>query len=108
MHGFLKDAALSRNEEGGLEIACAPLQIAILERNRKEIVRTIESLVGHGVDVSFVPGRNTGKTDRSQSAREGEEQASTPLALQREAEQDPQLSPVLELFEAKILKIDLK
>ena len=108
LHGFLKDAALSRNEEGGLEIACAPLQIAILERNRKEIVRTIESLVGHGVDVSFVPGRNTGKADRSQSAREGEEQASTPLALQREAEQDPQLSPVLELFEAKILKIDLK
>ena len=108
LHGFLKDAALSRNEEGELEIACAPLQIAILERNRKEIVRTIESLVGHGVDVSFVPGRNTGKTDKSQSAREGEEQASTPLALQREAEQDPQLSPVLELFDAKILKIDLK
>ena len=108
LHGFLKDAALSRNEEGGLEIACAPLQIAILERNRKEIVRTIESLVGHGVDVSFVPGRNPGKTDKSQSAREGEEQASTPLALQREAEQDPQLSPVLELFDAKILKIDLK
>ena len=108
LHGFLKDAALSRNEEGELEIACAPLQIAILERNRKEIVRTIESLVGHGVDVSFVPGRNPGKTDKSQSAREGEEQASTPLALQREAEQDPQLSPVLELFDAKILKIDLK
>lgn len=108
LHGFLKDAALSRNEEGGLEIACAPLQIAILERNRKEIVGTIESLVGHGVDVSFVPGRNTGKADRSQSTREGEEQASTPLALQREAEQDPQLSPVLELFDAKILKIDLK
>ena len=108
LHGFLKDASLSRNEEGGLEIACAPLQIAILERNRKEIVSTIESLVGHGVDVSFVPGRNTGKTDRPQSAREGEEQASTPLALQREAEQDPQLSPVLELFDAKILKIDLK
>lgn len=108
LHGFLKDAALSKNEEGGLQIACAPLQIAILERNREEIVSTIESLVGHGVDVSFVPGRNTGKTERPQSAREGEEQASTPLALQREAEQDPQLSPVLELFDAKILKIDLK
>ena len=108
LYGFLKDAALSTNEDGGLEIACAPLQIAILERNRKEIVGTIESLVGHGVDVSFVPGRKTSKTDRSQSAKDSEEQASTPLALQREAEQDPQLSPVLELFDAKILKIDLK
>ena len=108
LYGFLKDAALSTNEDGGLEIACAPLQIAILERNRKEIVGTIESLVGHGVDVSFVPGRKTNKTDRSQSAKDSEEQASTPLALQREAEQDPQLSPVLELFGAKILKIDLK
>ena len=108
LYGFLKDAALSTNDDGGLEIACAPLQIAILERNRKEIVGTIESLVGHGVDVSFVPGRKTGKTDRSQSAKDSEEQASTPLALQREAEQDPQLSPVLELFGAKILKIDLK
>lgn len=108
LHGFLKDTALSTNEDGGLEIACAPLQIAILERNRKEIVGTIESLVGHGVDVKFVPGRKNAKTDRSQSAKDSEEQASTPLALQREAEQDPQLSPVLELFGAKILKIDLK
>ncbi len=108
LYGFLKDAALSTNDDGGLEIACAPLQMAILERNRKEIVGTIESLVGHGVDVSFVPGRKTAKADRSQSAKDSEEQASTPLALQREAEQDPQLSPVLELFGAKILKIDLK
>ena len=108
LHGFLKDAALSVNEDGGLEIACAPLQIAILERNRKVIVETLESLIGHGVDVGFVPGRNAAKTDRSPSGKDGGEKTSTPLALQREAEQDPQLSPVLELFDAKILKIELK
>ena len=108
LYGFLKDANLSTNEGGGLEIACAPLQIAILERNRKEIVGTLESLIGHRVDVGFVPGRNTTEANRSQSAKDGEEQTSTPLALQREAQQDPQLSPVLELFDAKILKIDLK
>ncbi len=108
LYGFLKDAALSTNEDGGLEITCAPLQIAILERNRKKIVKTLESLVGHGVDVRFVPGRNTSKTDRSKSTKDGEEQTSTPLALQRQAEQDPKLSSVLELFDAKILKINLK
>lgn len=108
LHGFLKDAALSTNEEGGLEIACTPRNIVILDRYRKEIAGTLESLVGHGVDVGFVPGRNTAKTDKSQSTKDGTEQTSTPLALQREAEQDPQLSPVLELFDAKILKIDLK
>ena len=108
LHGFLKDATLSANEEGGLEIACAPLQIAILERNRKEIVGTLESLIGHGADVNFVPARKTSEANRSQSTKDGGEQTPTPLALQREAEQDPQLSPVLELFDAKILKIDLK
>ncbi len=108
LHGFLKDATLSANEEGVLEIACAPLQIAILEKNRKEIVGTLESLIGHGVDVNFVPARKTSEANKSQSAKDGGEQTPTPLALQREAEQDPQLSPVLELFDAKILKIDLK
>ena len=108
LHELLKDAALSANENGGLEIACAPLRIAILEQNRKAIVETLEALAGHGVDVGFVPGRNAAKTDRSPSGKDGGEQASTPLALQREAEQDPQLSPVLELFDAKILKIELK
>lgn len=108
LHGLLKDATLSANEDGGLEIACAPLQIAILERKREEIAGTLESLVGHGVDLGFVPGRNTTERNKSQSGKAGGEQASTPLALQREAEQDPQLSPVLELFGAKILKIDLK
>lgn len=108
LYGFLKDATLSANEEGVLEIACAPLQIAILEKNRKEIVGTLESLVDHGVDVNFVPARKTSETNKSQSAKDGGEQTPTPLALQREAEQDPQLSPVLELFDAKILKIDLK
>ena len=108
LHGFLKDATLSANEDGGLEIACAPLQIAILERNRKEIGGTLESLVGHGVDLGFVPGRNTPERNKSQSAKDSGQPTSTPLALQREAEQDPQLSPVLELFDAKILKIELK
>jgi DNA polymerase-3 subunit gamma/tau len=108
LYGFLKDATLSTNEEGGMEIACAPLQIAILERNRKEIVGTLESLIGHRVEVGFVPGRNTTETNRTQSTKDDGERTPTPLALQREAQQDPQLSPVLELFDAKILKIDLK
>ena len=108
IYGFLKDDHLSANEDGGLEIVCAPLHIAILERNRKAIVGTLESLIGHGVDVNFVPGRKITETNRSQSTKDGGGQTPTPLALQREAEQDPQLSPVLELFDAKILKINLK
>ncbi|MDE0297596.1 MAG: DNA polymerase III subunit gamma/tau [Candidatus Poribacteria bacterium] len=108
LHGFFKDASLSTNEEGELEIACDPRNIVVLDPFKNEIVKMLGSLIGHSVDVRFVPGRKTSETNKSKSAKDGGEGTSTRLALQREAERDPQLSPVLELFDAKILTIDLK
>ena len=108
LHGFLKDANLSKNERGGLRITCPPLQISLLKESKDEIAGTLKSLVGHPVDVDFVPGRIAPEAKKSQSAREDAEQTPTPLALQREAREDPQLAPVLDLFGAKILKIELK
>ena len=108
LYGFLKDAALSTTERGGLKITCPPLQISLLKQSKDEIAGTLKSLVGHPVDLDFVPGRSAPEANRTQSARADADQTPTPLALQREARQDPQLSPVLDLFDAKILKIELK
>ena len=108
LYGFLKDAALSTTERGGLKLTCPPLQISLLKQSKDEIAGTLKSLVGHPVDLDFVPGRSAPEANRTQSARADADQTPTPLALQREARQDPQLSPVLDLFDAKILKIELK
>ena len=71
------------------------------------MVQTLADLLGHPVEVDFVASSVNPAMNATQLPRDVE-QTPTPLALQYEAERDPQLSPALDLFEAKILKIELK
>ena len=109
LYECFRDANLAANKGSRLEITCSPLRIAMVDKNKKEIVvQTLKTLIGHPVNVDFVPGSNIPEVNKTQSPRDDGEQTPTPLALQREAQQDSQLSPVLDLFDAKILKIELK
>ena len=108
LYQCLKDASLSKNEENRLEVACFPLRLSMLdEKKRQIVVRTLSELLDQSVEVDFVPASIISEDSTNQLPRD-REKTPTPLAIQNEAEQDPQILPALNLFDAKILKIEMK
>ena len=77
------------------------------EKKRQIVVRTLSELLDQSVEVDFVPASIISEDSTNQLPRD-REKTPTPLAIQNEAEQDPQVLPALNLFDAKILKIEMK
>ena len=116
LYGYLANATLQLGNRGevaslgtglDLKIACSPAYTALIEDKEKALLTDILSvLVEHPVQIDFVVSSAVPSVDAPTSPRRTQER--TPMMLQREAERDPQLTPALNLFEAKILKIEPK
>ncbi len=116
LNRYLKNATLSPDNEGGtassasleLKIACPPAYTELIDDDEKALFREIlTDLLGRPVQINFVASSATPDINTTASPKR-RTQETTPMMLQHEAERDPQLAPTLNLFEAKILKIEPK
>jgi DNA polymerase-3 subunit gamma/tau len=116
LHRYLKSATPLPGNEGettlsntGLElkVACPPAYTDLIDEDEKTLLREIlADLFGHPVQISFVVSSANPHANATLSPRRTQE--ITPMMLQHQAERDPKLAPTLNLFEAKILKIEPK
>ncbi|MCZ6675690.1 MAG: DNA polymerase III subunit gamma/tau [Candidatus Poribacteria bacterium] len=116
LHGYLRNATLLPDEDGefassngglALKIACSPAYTELIEDAEKALLSDIlTDLLGPPVQIQFVASSATANMNAKPSPRKTQE--TTPMMLRYEAERDPQLTPALDLFEAKILKIEPK
>ena len=117
LYGYLKGAtpqpsngaevALSGN---GLElkVACPPAYTDLIDDSEKALLKEIlADLIGTPIQISFVASSaNPHANATLPPSRRSQE--ITPMMLQHQAEQDPEVAPALKLFGAKILKIEPK
>ena len=99
----------SRNAVSKLQIACPPFsaRASIISEDEKALIaKLLTSFTGQSVQIEFVASSSL--PDMSTTTDPKSLQKTTPMMLQYEAERDAQLAPVLNLFEAKILKIEPK
>lgn len=116
LQSYLTNAILSSDNEGEfaptstglkLKVACSPAYTASIDSNEKDLLAEIlTDLLGSSVQIQFVASSATPNVNTTPSHRRSQE--ATPMKLQYEAERDPQLAPTLNLFEAKILKVEPK
>lgn len=117
LYGYLKsatpqpsnraEAALSSN---GLElkVACPPAYTDLIDDDEKVLLKEmLADLIGTPVQISFVASSaNPHSNATLPPSRRSQE--ITPMMLRHQAERDPEVAPALQLFEAKILKIEPK
>ena len=116
LHRYLKSATPLPGNEGeaslssaGLElkVACPPAYTDLIDDDEKALLKEIlADLLGHPVQISFVVSSANPHVNATRPPRRRQE--ITPMMLQHQAERDPELAPTLNLFEAKILKIEPK
>jgi hypothetical protein len=102
-----KDELASSSGRLKLKVACSPAFTDSIREDEKGLLNEIlTDLLGHPVQIEFVVSSATAAPEATPPRKRNQEM--TPMMLQREAERDPQLAPTLNLFEAKILKIEPK
>ncbi len=107
LYSSLKAATLLPDEGNQLKIAISPMLIQwIQDDEKKTVAQILTNLLEANIKVNFVSASTVPEVNAPQLARAT--QQTTPMMLQYEAERDSQISPILNLFEAKILKIELK
>ena len=78
----------------------------VQDDEKKKVAQILTNLLEANIQVNFVSASTVPEMNTPQLVKDT--QQTTPMMLQYEAERDPQISPILNLFEAKILKIELK
>ena len=117
LHRYLKSATPQPNNAGestlssnGLElkVACPPAYTDLIDDDEKTLLKEmLADLLRAPVQISFVASSaNPHANATLPPSRRSQE--ITPMMLQHQAERDPEVAPALELFEAKILKIEPK
>ena len=92
-----------------LEIACnsALASESIISTDEKTlVVKLLRSFIGHPVQIQFVASGESSDMNSMETAKSTHKPGG--LMFQAEVEQDAQLAPTLNLFDAKILKIEPK
>ena len=101
IHGIFKDAVPSLDGEDRIKISCPHGSFSLVDDEaRKNTTKIFSDIIGKPVQVELVKGEviPTEETDE-----QPEEISTTPMMRKRQAEEDEQIRPVLELFDAKIL-----
>ncbi len=92
-----------------LKIAC-PSALAsgsiISDEEKTLVVQFLRNLIGHPVQIEFVASSTSADMNPMTTSKTAQKTAS--MMFQSEVERDAQLAPALNLFEAKILKIEPK
>ena len=117
LYGYLKGATPQPSNDGkaalsgnGLElkVACPPAYTDLIDDNEKTLLKEmLADLLGTPVQVSFVASSANPHANATLPPSRRSQEV-TPMMLQHQAERDPEVAPALELFEAKILKIEPK
>lgn len=103
-YGLLNEAVPSVNGANRVKIACSPTHFSMADENEKQIlVDVLTQVVGQPVQVEWAKLDTVPQTAATTDAAQKKEMK-TPLVRRLEAEQDPQLKTVLQLFDAKILE----
>ena len=117
LYGYLKGATPQPSNDGkvalsgnGLElkVACPPAYTDSIDDDEKTLLKEmLTDLIGAPVQVSFVASSANPHANATLPPSRRSQEV-TPMMLQHQAERDPEVAPALELFEAKILKIEPK
>lgn len=92
-----------------LKIACNSAlanESIINEDDKTLVVKHLRGLIGHPVQIEFVATGGPSDTNSMETSKTA--QKPTGIMFHAEVERDAQLAPTLDLFEAKILKIEPK
>ena len=101
IHGIFKDAVPVLDGEDRIKISCPHGSFSLVDDEaRKNTTQIFSDIIGKPVQVELV------KADvipSEENAEQPEEITTTPMMRKRQVEEDEQIRPVLELFDAKIL-----
>lgn len=101
IHGIFKDAIPTLDGEDRIKISCPHGSFSLVDDEaRKNTTRIFSDIIGKPVHVEMVKGE---VIPAEETAEQPEEISTTPMMRKRQAEEDEQIRPVLELFDAKII-----
>ncbi len=101
IHGIFKDAVPALDGEDRIKISCPHGSFSLVDDEaRKNTTRIFSDIIGKPVDVEMVKGE---VIPTEENPEQPEEISTTPMMRKRQAEEDEQIRPVLELFDAKII-----
>ena len=108
LHQYLKSATPQPSNGLELKVACPPAYTQLITDDEKALLQEmLADLFGAPVQMSFVvSSANPHANATLPPSRRSQE--ITPMMLQHQAQQDPEVAPALKMFEAKILKIEPK
>lgn len=101
IHGIFKDAVPALDGEDRIKISCPHGSFSLVDDEaRKNTTKIFSDIIGKPVQVELVKGE---VIPTEETAEQPEEISTTPMMRKRQAEEDEQIRPVLELFDAKII-----
>lgn len=104
IHGIFRDAVPTADGEDGIKIACPHGSFSLVDDNaRNNIKRIFSQIIGKPVQIELVKEDVVLPTKESTDGTE-EDVSTTPMMRRRQAEEDEQIRPVLDLFDARILE----
>lgn len=101
IHGIFKDAVPVLDGEDRIKISCPHGSFSLVDDEaRKNITEIFSDIIGKPVQVELVKEE---VIPTEETHEKPEEITTTPMMRKRQVEEDEQIRPVLELFDAKIL-----
>ncbi|MYF99490.1 DNA polymerase III subunit gamma/tau [Candidatus Poribacteria bacterium] len=106
--GTFKGANPIRDGEDRIKIVCAhDASLSFVDDDaRKNIINKLSEIIGKPIQIELVKAEVDTQTDEITAAPE-KEVKTTPMMRKRQAEEDEQIQPVLDLFDASILEIQI-
>ena len=107
VHGVFKDAIPTADGEDRIKIVCSQdVSFSLVdEETKRHIKDTFSDVIGKPVQIELEKAEVVPKAQ--EPVETSEEEIKTPTMRKRQAEEDEQLQPVLDLFDARILDINI-
>ena len=107
VHGAFKDAIPTADGEDRIKIVCSQnISFSLVdEETRQHIKNTFSKVIGKPIQIELEKAEVVAQAQ--EPTETPEEEIRTPMMRKRQAEEDEQLQPVLDLFDARILDINI-
>ena len=107
VHGAFKDAIPTADGEDRIKIICShDVSFSLVdEETRQHIKNTFSDVIGKPIQIELEKAEVVQQTKNLPET--SDEEITTPTMRKRQAEEDEQLQPVLDLFDARILDINI-
>ena len=107
VHGAFKEAIPTSDGEDQIKIVCShDVNFTLVNEAKKDITNTFSDVIGKQVQIELERAEATIQ-EKEHIEKSEEEATTTPTMRKRQAEDDKQLQPVLDLFDARILDINI-